>query len=152
MGSVFETIVTVVGNVATDVVLRQTQDGSPSVGFGVVTTERYPDAKAGGWTDGNKLFVWVSGWKRLATGAAASLKKGDPVIVTGKLRVEEYEKEGEKRTLVKVAATAIGPNLAFCTADARRNGPEDVPPFLRSIDLDQVTGEQLPPSLSAVAV
>ncbi len=153
MGSVFETTVTVVGNVATDVVLRQTQDGTSVTGFGVVSTERRLDTEAGTWADGNKLFVWVTGWKRLAKGAAASLKKGDPVIVSGKLRVEEYEKDGEKRMTVKVDATAIGPNVAFCTADARRDGAgEAFAPFLRSVDLDNVGGQQLSPPLSTVAV
>ncbi|GAA3438934.1 single-stranded DNA-binding protein [Kutzneria kofuensis] len=148
----FETTVTVVGNVSTDVVLRQTQDGSPFVSFGVISTERRFDAKTESWSASNKLFVWVTGWKRLANGAASSLKKGDPVIVTGKLRVDEYEKDGEKRTLVKVNASAIGPNLAFCTADAQRNSSEDVNTFLRAVDLDQVGGDPLPPALSAVAV
>jgi len=150
---VIATAVTVVGNVATDVVLRQTQEGASFTGFGVVSTESYFDRKKEAWSDGHKLFVWVTGWKRLAKGAAASLKKGDPVIVNGKLRVEEYEKDGEKRTLVKVEATAIGPNLAFCTADAQRiSVEEDFAPFLRSVDIDKVGGEQLSPPLSAIAV
>jgi single-strand DNA-binding protein len=88
MRSVFETTVTVVGNVATDVVLRQTQDGIPVTSFGVVSTERRFDAKTESWIAGNKLFVWVTGWRKLANGAAASLKKGDPVIATGKLWVD----------------------------------------------------------------
>jgi single-strand DNA-binding protein len=150
---VFETTVTVVGNVATDVVLRQTQDGTPVTGFGVVSTEKRFDKEAGAWADANKLFVWVTGWRRLAKGAAASLKKGDPVIVSGKLRVEEYEKDGEKRMTVKVEATAIGPNVAFCTADAQRDSAgEAFAPFLRSVDLDNVGGQQLSPPLSTVAV
>lgn len=147
----FETMVTVVGNVATDVVLRHTQDGTPVTGFGVVSTERRFDKKDAVWSDGNKLFVWVTGWRRLATGAATSLKKGDPVLINGKLLVEEYEKDGEKRTSVKVDAFAIGPNLAFCTADAQRNSADDIGSFLRAVDLDQVAGEQLPPPLAAVA-
>lgn len=147
----FETTVTVVGNVATDVVLRHTQDGTPVTGFGVVSTERRFDKKAEVWSDGNKLFVWVTGWRRLATGAATSLKKGDPVLINGRLLVEEYEKDGEKRTSVKVDAYAIGPNLAFCTADAQRSDASDVGSFLRAVDLDQVGGEQLPPPLAAVA-
>ena len=121
-----ETTVTVVGNVATDVVLRQVQDGTPVASFGVVSNPSRFDAKTQSWVDGNKLFVWVSGWRRLANGAAASLKKGDPVIVTGKLSVDQYEKDGEKRALAKVDATAIGPNLAFCTAEARRDGAGDI--------------------------
>ena len=147
----FETTVTVVGNVATDVVLRHTQDGHPFTGFGVISTERRFDAKAEAWSEGNKLFVWVTGWRRLASGAAGSLKKGDPVIVSGRLYVEEFEKEGEKRTLVKVDARAIGPNLAFCTADTQRIRPDDVGSFLRSVDLDQLGGGQLPPPLASVA-
>ncbi|MFC0547730.1 single-stranded DNA-binding protein [Kutzneria chonburiensis] len=147
----YETAVTVVGNVATDVVLRQLQDGIPVASFGVVSNPSRFDTKTQSWVDGNKLFVWVSGWRRLANGAAASLKKGDPVIVTGKLRVDQYEKDGEKRTLVKVDASAIGPNLAFCTAEARRDGTGDIAPFLRAVDLEKISDDQLPPALSAIA-
>lgn len=146
-----ETTVTVVGNVATDVVLRQVQDGTPVASFGVVSSPSRFDAKTQSWVDGNKLFVWVSGWRRLANGAAASLKKGDPVIVTGKLSVDQYEKDGEKRALAKVDASAIGPNLAFCTAEARRDGAGDIAPFLRAVDLEKISDEQLPPALSAIA-
>lgn len=148
----FETMVTVVGNVATDVVLRHTQEGKPFAGFGVVSTERRYDKKVESWSDGNKLFVWVTGWRRLASGAAASLKKGDPVIVNGRLVVEEYEKDGEKRLLVKVDAAAIGPNLAYCTADAQRVASDDGTPYLRPVDLDGLGQPPLPPSLAAVAV
>ncbi|MFI9380326.1 single-stranded DNA-binding protein [Kutzneria sp. NPDC052558] len=149
----FETTVTVVGNVSTDVVLRQSKEGSPFVSFGLISKERFFDREKATWSDGPKLFVWVTGWRRLATGAAASLKKGDPVIVNGRLRMEEFEKDGEKRTLAKVDATAIGPNLAFCTADAQRvSAEQDFASFLRAVDLDKIGGEQVSPPLSAVAV
>ncbi len=71
--------------------------------------------------------------------------------MTGKLRVDQYEKDGEKRTLVKVDASAIGPNLAFCTAEARRDGTGDIAPFLRAVDLEKISDDQLPPALSAIA-
>ena len=46
-------------------------------------------------------------WRRLAENAAASLVKGDPVVVTGKLYSRNYEHEGQRRTAVTVEAQNV---------------------------------------------
>jgi single-strand DNA-binding protein len=63
----------------------------------------------------------VSCWRDLAANAAASLRKGDPVIVSGKLSTRTYEKDGQSRSVCELEALAIGPDLARGTAVFRRS-------------------------------
>jgi len=40
----------------------------------------------GGWSDGNTTWIEVACFRTLAQHVAASVRKGDPVLVVGKLR------------------------------------------------------------------
>ena len=59
-------------------------------------------------------------WRELAGNAAASLRRGDPVIVSGKLSTRTYEKDGQTRSVCELEALAVGPDLARGTAVFRR--------------------------------
>jgi single-strand DNA-binding protein len=124
-----ETSITVVGNVISDVRTRRTADGQRVVSFRVASNERRFDKETGDWVDGDRLFVTVTCWRKLANGVAMSLSKGDPVLVTGRLYTRGYEVEGQKRSATELIATAVGPDLARCGADllrVRRSGTEEV--------------------------
>ncbi|MCP2165064.1 single-stranded DNA-binding protein [Goodfellowiella coeruleoviolacea] len=115
-----ETQVTVVGTIVGEVRHRQVQDGVEVVNFRVGSTERRLDRATGEWTDGGRLFLNVTCWRRLASGVVASLTKGDPVVVTGRLNTRSYEVDGQRRQSYDVEAFAVGPDLSRCTA---RLGP-----------------------------
>jgi single-strand DNA-binding protein len=122
----FETHVTIVGNVVTPVDRRRFADGRVVANFRVGSTERRYDRATGGWVDGERLYVEVNCWRFLADNAAASLVKGDPVVVTGKLYTRDYEHEGQRRTAVTVEALSVAADLAHCTAvltRTRRGAP-----------------------------
>lgn len=111
----FETIVTIVGNVVTDPIRRRVGD-QEVFKFRVASNSRRRTAD-GGWEAGNSLFVTVNCWGRLVTGVGASLYKGAPVVVVGHLYTSEYEdKEGVRRSSVEVRATSVGPDLSRCSA------------------------------------
>lgn len=116
-----ETAITVVGRVASDVTRRHTTGGASRAGFRIAATERRYNAESGEWVDGNKLFLSVVCWRRLADGVVASLGKGDPVIVTGRLYTRDFEVEGQRRSVMEVEASAVGPDLTWCVADPQRN-------------------------------
>lgn len=116
-----ETYTTLVGNVVSDVKQRRTMEGVKVVHFRVASNERRFDRSTGEWTDGEQLFVNVTCWRRVANGVVASLNKGDPVLVTGRLYTRNYEHEGQRRVSVELDAQAVGPDLARCTAEVRRN-------------------------------
>ena len=114
----FETPVTIVGNIVTDPVHRRVGDHAV-VKFRVASNSRRRTSE-GPWEHGDSLFVSVSCWNRLVGGAAA-LVKGDPVIVVGQVYTSEYEdREGVRRTSVEVRATAVGPDLARSTVRLER--------------------------------
>ncbi|GDY32338.1 single-stranded DNA-binding protein [Gandjariella thermophila] len=119
-----ETNVTMVGNVASDLRQRRTAEGAKWVSFRMASTERRFDPETGRWVDGRQVFATVNCWKRLAEGVAASLGKGDPVVVTGRMYTRDYEYEGQQRVSLDVDAHAVGPDLTRCTADLRRNRPQ----------------------------
>jgi single-strand DNA-binding protein len=108
----FDTQVTVVGNLVADPRLNFTKDGQPVASFRVASTPRRLDRSTGEWRDGDTLYASVTCWRGLAENVAASLKKGQAAIVIGRLSVRPYEtKEGEKRQSVDIDALAVGPDL-----------------------------------------
>src|SRR5271170_3261960 len=107
----FETPVTVVGNVVTDPKRRQA--GAQEVmKFRVASNSRRRGAD-GNWEAGSSLFVTVNCWGRLVSGVGASLGKGSPVIVVGHIYTSEYEdREGIRRSTLEMRATSVGPDTA----------------------------------------
>lgn len=112
----FETSMTVVGRLTTDVTQRTTQAGDKWCTFRMVARERRFNRDTQEWGDGDKLFISVKCWRRLAEGVCGSLFKGDPVVVTGRVYLNEYEINGEPRSMLELEAQALGPNLAQCSA------------------------------------
>jgi single-strand DNA-binding protein len=115
-----ETWVTVVGNVASEVVLRRVNDASV-VSFRVISSERRFDPATGGWQDGDRVSARVSCWRRLGENVQSTLVKGDPVIVWGRLSVREYEAEGVRKYSTEIRATSVGPDLTRSKALVNRN-------------------------------
>jgi single-strand DNA-binding protein len=115
-----ETNMTIVGNVISDPRQRRTAEGTKVVSFRMASNERRYDKAADQWVDGDHLYVTVTCWRRLAAGVAASLVKGDPVMVRGRLYTRDYEVEGQRRYSTEVEAASVGPDLARCTADVQR--------------------------------
>jgi single-strand DNA-binding protein len=119
----YETTVTLLGRLATMVTQVTFNDGGLKASFRLASTERRFDRAQQVWVDGPQLFLGVVCWRSLADRAVATLRVGDPVIVRGKLRAREYEKDGQVHRIVEVEATSIGPDLARCSATVlRREG------------------------------
>ncbi|WP_029109802.1 single-stranded DNA-binding protein [Mycobacterium sp. URHD0025] len=111
----FETPFSIVGNIITDPVRRRFGD-QELYKFRVASNSRRRTSD-GTWEHGNSLYVNVNCWGNLATGAGASLTKGDTVVVVGHVHTDEYDdKDGVRRSSVEVRATAVGPDLSRCTA------------------------------------
>jgi len=123
-----ETPVTVVGTLVSDMRPRRVgPDGTLVLNFRVACNERRFDSASESWVDGESLYLSASCWRRLAENAA-SLVKGDPVIVRGKLRTREWiTEQGERRSVVELEASAIGPDLARCAATVRKPRREERP-------------------------
>lgn len=114
-----ETTVTLVGNVATAVEYRETPTGGVARFRFAVTARRW-DRERGTWSDGNTSFYTVSAWRSLGANLAASVSVGEPLLVHGRLRVREDERDGQRKTFVDIDALAVGHDLARGTAAFRR--------------------------------
>ena len=111
--------VSLTGYVATQPKYR-TVGGSSVVSMRVAWTTRYIDRGTGEWVDGNTSYVTVSCWRKLADNVAMCLRKGDPVVVKGRLTVRPYEKDGIPRTEVDVDASSVGHDLSRGVASFQR--------------------------------
>ena len=106
-----ETMVTVAGNVATEIDARETSGGVPFVRFRLAATTRRFDRERGGWVDAYSSFYTVWAWRTLARNVRASLTLGEPVLVQGKLRVQEGVRDGRRWTDTTIAAHSVGHDL-----------------------------------------
>ena len=122
-----ETMVCVVGNVATRPVYRELATGA-SARFRLAVTQRYWDREKSVWTDGHTNFFTVWARKSLATNVGASLSVGDPVVVQGRLKVRTEQRDGQSWTSADVEAAAIGHDLSRGTSAFRRASRGEVQP------------------------
>ena len=105
----YETTLTVLGRVATTVTQVTFNDGGLKASFRLASTERRFDRGQQTWVDGAQLFLSVVCWRSLADRVVATLRVGDPVIVRGRLRSREYEKDGQVHRLWKSKRRRSGP-------------------------------------------
>lgn len=109
-----ETLITIVGNLVETPELRYTPSGAAVANFTVASTPRI--FREGEWVDGESLFMRCNIWRQAAEHMTASLKRGDRVIVTGRLQQRSYEtREGEKRSTMEVLVDEIGASLRYTT-------------------------------------
>jgi single-strand DNA-binding protein len=117
----FETLVTMVGKVVSEPVRHTFTSGDQKTSFRLMSVERRINRETQEWADGDRLFLTVNCWRRLAEGAALSLVKGDNILVSGRLYTRSYTTEaGERRETYEIDARAVGPDLAWCTAVVER--------------------------------
>jgi single-strand DNA-binding protein len=111
---VFETPVTIVGNVLNDPQIRRIMNDQTTVtNFKVATTARRFDRLTNGWVDGVHLRVRVNCWRRLADNVKQCVKRGDPVVVTGRLHSRDWIGEDQvHRVSYELDAVSVGHDLA----------------------------------------
>ncbi|MFH8793831.1 single-stranded DNA-binding protein [Streptomyces sp. NPDC017941] len=116
-----ETPITVVGNVVADPELRFTPSGAAVAKFRVASTPRTFDRTTNEWKDGNPLFLGVSVWRQQAENVAETIRRGDRVIVVGRLAQRQYEKDGQTRSSYELQAEDVGPALRNASAQVTKN-------------------------------
>ena len=81
-----------------------------------------------GWSDGNTTWLEVACFRTLAQHVAQSVRKGDPVLVVGKLRTNIWEKDGQTHERLVLEADMVGHDLNRGTSIFQR------PPRVASTD------------------
>jgi single-strand DNA-binding protein len=109
--------VTIAGNVVADPKITGLPDNPERVNFRVVSTRRRRDQATGQWVDAGEYGANVVCWRTLARGVAQSLRRGDPVLVTGRISERPYQGEdGARHYFTEVTADFVGHDLAKGTA------------------------------------
>jgi single-strand DNA-binding protein len=104
--------VTLVGFVAQDPILRPTKNGVLVTDLRVGTTPRVQDRVTGQWRDEETSYFSVTCWRRLGENVRASLHKGDPVMIKGKIRSHTYtDRNGVVRSVVDIIADTVGHDM-----------------------------------------
>jgi single-strand DNA-binding protein len=113
------------GYVASQPYFKETRTGVPSLTMRVAWTPRRMDRVTGEWVDAETSFLSVNCYRKLAENAAACVRKGDPVIVRGRVSVRDFEdKNGRQRTSVDVDALSVGHDLGRGVATFQRLRPQ----------------------------
>lgn len=111
---------TIVGTVTADPELRFIPSGAAVANFTVAANERRKNKDTGEWEDGSATFIRCNVWRQHAENVAESLTRGMRVIVTGRLKQREYEKDGEKRSVFDLEVDEVGPTLQWATAKVNK--------------------------------
>ena len=126
--------ITVTGNLTQDPSSRTTAQGHRVTNFGLASTARHR-TPSGEWVDGETTYYKVACWRGKAERAAQCLRKGDAVIVQGRLGKREWtDKDGNIRTDLEVEADSFGPDLARAVPTVVRALAPAAPPAAREVD------------------
>ena len=119
--------VTVRGFVATEIKSSTTPGGVGTASFRLGSTDRRYDRDAGTWVDGHTNWFTVQGYRQLAGNMGCSIKKGQRVIVVGRLKMRSWEKEGRVYHVAEIDAESVGHDLMWGSANFIRtasNAPQ----------------------------
>jgi single-strand DNA-binding protein len=115
-----DTIMTIVGNVVDEPRRRETKNGFAVTNFRVASTSRRFDREKEQFVDNGTLYVNVTCWRGMAFNVDKSIRKGQPVIVTGRYYMREYKVDEQLRTSYELEAMAVGHDLARGTSEFTR--------------------------------
>ena len=118
-----EAYVHMTGYVGGDVEFRNNTVATAS--FRLACTPRI--RRAGDWSDGETTWITVTCFRSLAEHAASSVRRGDPVIVVGRLRTQVWVKDGLQQERTVLEALTIGHDLTRGTSAFHRNERPQVP-------------------------
>lgn len=107
-----------VGRLTDDVTLRWTASGKAVATIPLAFNSRKRDPQTSEWVDGDVFFVRGTAFNALAEHAMDSLRKGDEVVVSGRVKTERWQDKqtGENRSATSLLVDSIGPSLAWATA------------------------------------
>lgn len=107
------TTIHVVGTIATEPKLIQTASGTQLCSFRLASDERRYDKEAQSWVDPGANWFGIVAFRMLAVHAHESLHKGDRVMVSGKLRMRNWEKEERRGVSVEIEADSLGHDVRW---------------------------------------
>jgi single-strand DNA-binding protein len=96
--------VILVGNLTRDPELRYIPSGTAVSDIGLAVNDRIK--RGDQWVD-EVTFVDITLWGRTAEIANEYLSKGSPVLIEGRLKLDRWEKDGQKHSKLKVVGDKL---------------------------------------------
>jgi single-strand DNA-binding protein len=116
-----ESYITVTGRLVADPERRMTRSGVPFAAFRVASTTRRLNRETGQYEDTSTSFFNVTAFRSLGANVAHSLKKGEAVVLYGRLRVNQWMRSDNTHgTSVEIDAYNVGHDLTWGTTELRR--------------------------------
>jgi single-strand DNA-binding protein len=130
---------TVSGLVATTPRHLVTQEGLPITSFRLASSKRRFDRTKKIWVDGETNWFTINSFRQLAINSASSISKGDRIVVSGRLKVRDWDNGERSGTSVEIEADCLGHDLVWGTAEFSRTvlvreDPEDDAPEENELD------------------
>lgn len=105
--------ITVQGLIATTPRHIKTQDGLDITSFRLASSQRRYDRNQNRWIDSETNWYTITAVKSLAVNAFASVNKGDRLIISGKLRIRDWDNGSSSGTSVEIEADSLGHDLSW---------------------------------------
>jgi single-strand DNA-binding protein len=115
--------ITLTGIVATTPRHLVTSAGLAITSFRLASGQRRFDRKKNAWVDASTNWYTVSTFRHLARNVVRSVRKGEHVLVVGRLRIRDWENADRVGTAVEVEADCVGHDLTWCTTTFVRSAP-----------------------------
>ena len=109
-------LVTISGLVATTPRHLITQDGLPITSFRLASSQRRFDREQNKWIDGETNWFTITGFRQLAINLSTSVQKGERAIVSGRLKIRDWDNGERAGTSVEVEAEHVGHDLFWGTS------------------------------------
>jgi len=113
--------ITLTGLVATPPKHIVTSEGLQITSFRLASTQRRYDKTKESWVDADTNWYTVTAFRHLAANAIGSILKGQRVIVSGRLRIRDWESGDKTGTTIEVDADSLGHDLTFGTSAFTRS-------------------------------
>lgn len=99
------------GNLTRDPELRYTEEGKAFIDIGLAVNKKWTNSQ--GEQKSSVDYINITGWNQLAENCAASLKKGDRVMIGGKINLKQKEKDGKNYNIMYLNAEVVAASLEF---------------------------------------
>lgn len=93
--------VVLVGYLTRDPEIKYTPSGTAVANFGVATNRKYGEDKQ------ETFFGEIIAWGKLAETCSQYISKGSKVLIAGRLKTEQWEKDGNKKSKTRIVADQV---------------------------------------------
>lgn len=124
--------ITVIGTIATPPRMIGNEPAKSLCTFRLASNDRRYDREKGEWVDGTTNWFTVNVFRGLGEHAGESFSTGDRVLITGRLRVRQWESKERSGTSTEIDAEALGHDLRWGVSRFEKRGGA-----VRPVDAEQ---------------